>query len=458
MTLPKAIHHLRMSAGLATALGALAALALVYFAWPAYRAFLPLQIDVNEAWNSYQADMLRAGRPLYSFDAFITNNYPPLSFYVVDTLSRAAGIDALYVGRLLSLAAAMATAFSIWACVRRLGASRLAAALGALWWFASMARWYAGYVGMDDPHLVALALMTWALAYALRDPKSRRVEIAIVLMALAGFYKHNLIAIPATTLCWWTLQDYRRGLRLALLGIAAVAVGFAICGLMFGQAFFHDLLLPRHYALARLGSIGRLQFIAPALIITAIWAAFRRHTAAARFVSIFLGLAFLSYAGQLLVDGVADNAMFELVVAAAIGIGCAFDDLAAIPAVRRWGLERSQAILVCILIARLLISARLSPYLVLTSPDFRSSLGDRVSVMQAESARISAIPGPVVCEDVPLACRFAGKPFVFDPFTVGQLIATGRISQAEVSHKIGDLKLRFETVDPRADISSLSHQ
>ena len=80
-----------------------------------------------------------------------------------------------------------------------------------LWWLASMARWYAGYVGMDDPHLVALALMTSALAYALRDPNSKRAEGAIVLMALAGFYKHNLVAIPAATLCWWTLQDYRRG-------------------------------------------------------------------------------------------------------------------------------------------------------------------------------------------------------------------------------------------------------
>jgi hypothetical protein len=52
--------------------------------------------------------------------------------------------------------------------------------------------------------------------------------------------------------------------------------------------------------------------------------------------------------------------MFELVVAVAIGIGCAFDDLKAIPAVRRWGLERSQVLVVCILMARLLISARLA--------------------------------------------------------------------------------------------------
>ena len=458
MQLSKPIRHPRISPELAAALATLATLALIYFAWPVYRAFLPLQIDINEAWNAYQADMLRAGQSLYSSDDFITNNYPPLSFYVVNALAAATGIDVLYGGRLLSLAATVAIAFSVWACVHRMGASRLAATLGAVWWLASMARWYAGYVGMDDPHLVALALMTSALAYALRDPNSKRVEGAIVLMALAGFYKHDLVAIPATTLCWWTLQDYRRGLRLALLGVGTAAVGFAVCGLVFGQAFFQGMLLPRHYDLTRLGSIGRLQFIAPALIIAAVWAAYRRRNPAAQFVSLFMVLAFLSYVGQVLADGVADNAMFELVVAVAIGIGCAFDDLAAIPAVQRWGLERSRVLVVCVLMARLLVSARLSPYLVLLSPDFRSSLNDRISVMKAETARISAIPGPVVCEVVPLACRFAGKPFVFDAFTVGQLVAAGRISQAELSEKISDGKLRFEAIDPRADVSSLSYQ
>jgi hypothetical protein len=86
----KPIHHPRISPELAAALAALATLALIYFAWPVYRAFLPLQIDINEAWNAYQKDMLRAGQSLYSSNDFITNNYPPLSFYVVNALAAAA--------------------------------------------------------------------------------------------------------------------------------------------------------------------------------------------------------------------------------------------------------------------------------------------------------------------------------------------------------------------------------
>jgi hypothetical protein len=74
---------------------------------------------------------------------------------------------------------------------------------------------------------------------------------------------------------------------------------------------------------------------------------------------------------------------------------------------------------------------------------------------KAESARISAIPGSVVCVSVLLACRFAGKPFVYDSFIVGQHVATGRISQCEVTEKINDRKIRFETIDQRADLYDL---
>ena len=111
------------------------------------RAFLPLQIDINEAWNAYQADMLRAGQSLYSSDDFITNNYPPLLFYVVNALAAATGIDVLYGGRLLSLAATVAIAFSVWACVHRMGASRLEFQQSRA---RSSVRWYPWHAALQE--------------------------------------------------------------------------------------------------------------------------------------------------------------------------------------------------------------------------------------------------------------------------------------------------------------------
>ena len=51
----------QISVALLAAMLVLVALAFVYFAWPVYRAFLPLQIENGGAWNAYHADTIRAG-------------------------------------------------------------------------------------------------------------------------------------------------------------------------------------------------------------------------------------------------------------------------------------------------------------------------------------------------------------------------------------------------------------
>ena len=83
------------------------------FAWPVYRAFLNVEIQNNEGWNAYFADAAMAKVPLYpSPDQLITNNYPPLSFYLVGSVGRLVG-DSLLAGRLLSLVAVIAIATAI---------------------------------------------------------------------------------------------------------------------------------------------------------------------------------------------------------------------------------------------------------------------------------------------------------------------------------------------------------
>ena len=80
------------------------------FAWPVYRAFLNVEIQNNEGWNAYFADAAMGKVPLYpSPDQFITNNYPPLSFYIVGLVGRLVG-DPVLAGRLLSLVAVVAIA------------------------------------------------------------------------------------------------------------------------------------------------------------------------------------------------------------------------------------------------------------------------------------------------------------------------------------------------------------
>ena len=439
-----------LSATVIASLAALAFLGALYFAWPVWRAFLPLEIDYNEPWHAYHADYVRAGRPLYPDpDALISNNYPPLSFYLVAAIS-AVTFDAIYVGRMLSLLATAAIALVVGYCVRRLGGSRTAALLAALWFLATIARFFDSYVGMNDPHLFALGLMVLALALLLRSPLNKRtVDAAILLMVVAGFFKHNLFAVPVTAVCWLAIDDRRLALRAALLGGAAAVLGLALCAAIFGDAFFRQLFMPREYKLLpALEGLGRLQWIAPALVIFAIWAWRDRQDKAARFAAIFVTVSFTFYFLQKFGAGVDDNAQFELTVATAVGLGLAFDRVGAMPAAKRWGINRSRLAIVLILIGRLLASSCAWPYLLATSPDFHASLRQRVAVMNSETQRIAAIPGPVACP-VMTVCRRAGKPFVFDAFAVDQKVKTGKLSQEELNRRIREQGIRFEQVDPQ---------
>jgi hypothetical protein len=436
---------------LIAAFAVLAVLCAVYFAWPVWRAYFPLEIDTNEPWNAYHADAVASGQVLYpAATSLVGNNYPPLSFYLVAALA-AGTFDALYVGRMLSIVAALAIALAVMVLVRQLAASRSAALLAGLWFLATMARFFAPYVGMNDPNLLALAIMAWALVWLMRRlAAGRAVEPAILLMAVAGFFKHNVMAIPLTAFIWLGYIDRRQAVRAAAFGVAAVALGFAICGLVWGNAFFAQLFMARGLDLAHLwGGLGRLQWIAPALVIVVVWVPYDWQNPATRFAAVLMASAFVLHCVEKLGDGVADNAQFELVVATAVGIGLVFDRLGAMPAARRWGIDRCRLAIVAILVARLLASMNTVPYRVIVSPAFRTLLHERAAVAQSEAARIRATPGPVACSIV-MVCRMAGKPLLIDAFTVEQQLRSGRLTRDELDKATAAMGLRFELVDPRA--------
>ena len=158
--------------------------------------------------------------------------------------------------------------------VRQFGGSRARRALAGFWFVATMARFFEFYVGMNEPQLLGLAMMSAGLAWFLkRHAEGRAVEPAVLVMVLAGFIKHNFITLPLVALLWLVLDNWRLGLRAALVGAAAAAAGLALCAWLFAPYFIADMLMPRTYHLARaLSTLGRLQFILPAMVLWAVWA------------------------------------------------------------------------------------------------------------------------------------------------------------------------------------------
>jgi uncharacterized protein YqgC (DUF456 family) len=219
--------------------------------------------------------------------------------------------------------AVVATAAATAIAIRELGGEPIASALGGLWLIVVLARFFDGYVGVNDPHLPATALMTIALAWllALRR-RGRAVEPAIVLMVAAGLYKPTLIATPLAALLWIIGIDRRRAIRAALLGATVATVGLFVCLAVFGTNFLDQLLFARHYSPRRIIDMaGRLQWIAPALIVWAIWSWFAPPSETKRFTQLYMGAALAAFLLQSAGAGVGNNSQFELAVASAIGLG-----------------------------------------------------------------------------------------------------------------------------------------
>lgn len=426
-------------------------LVAIYAAWPVVRATLPLVIDDNEAWNGWHADSLLAGRPLYPDPGGLTvNNYPPLSFVLVAVLSKLSGVDPVYVGRFASLAGLLAAALAVAAIVRAFGGTRLAATIGAVWFGATLVRFFDRYAGMDDPNLPALGLMAWALAWLVgRRGRGGSVEPAIALMVVAGFFKHSLVAIPIATLIWLALEDRRVALRAAVTGAALSVAGLALCIAIFGPAFVPNLLMPRVYSLVRgLMMLRGLHAIAPALVIVGLWLYHRRAGPARRFAVVFVAVTFAGFFLEGCGEGVDVNAQFELDVALGVALAFAFDDVAAIPAARGWSVAGQRVAILAVLAARLVIAEQTTPYLFIGSNAFRAEVAGRAAVAEREIARVAALPPATVCS-APLICRWAGKPFLIDVFYVAQALRTGRLSADEVARRRAAQHLTEASIDPR---------
>jgi hypothetical protein len=413
----------------------LALTAAWFLAWPLWRASFLIEIWPTEGWNAYFQDAAATGRPIYpAIDSLVGNNYPPLSFYAIGIVGKLLGIDNLFVGRAFSLIALGAIAVEIYLAVRILVGGRAGAAVGALWYLAIMARNSTVYVGTNDPQLAGEAIMGAALVWFLsRCRAGRSPTPALLLMVLAGFWKHNMVAIPATAILWLFVIRSRFAVRAMVTSAVACALAIAGCVAVFGSTFLFDLLATRQYALSNLiGNIGHLQWLALALLIWAGWALDNRKSEAARFTGLHIGLSLVACLLQWFGHGVGLNAEFDLILALGIGIGVVFTRIETTRVAKRIGARWSRDLLVTVLLLRLVAADRQETVLLMLSGEFRSRVYAHQQAILADATQVAALPGDVACE-VKLVCRRAKKPFAVDEFKMEELVATGRATKAQVA-------------------------
>lgn len=450
-------QHRHLQFGVRAQITLLVLFAAYFTAWPVWRIGFPIEIAQNEGWNAYFADAAMGAAPLYPpTDGLIINNYPPLSFYAVGGFAKLIGGDALYVGRALSLIAIFVIAALIAKVVRQFGGGHAGAAVGGVWFIAVMMRSFTRFAGMNDPQLVAQAMMMAALVWFLaREARGKSAVPPILAMAAMGFYKHNIVGIPTTALLWLALRDWRHAVVPAVVGVSAAVLGLVICVAIYGDVFIANLLAPRQYNWLRsLKGLGRLQWIAPALVFWAIWIAAEPKRPAARFSFLFVAVTFVVFIVQWSGEAILDNAQFDLVIATAMGLGLAYDRAAETGFGRRHGETAARAVIVLVVAVRLAATLRYESALVLFNPDYRAQYFLNAAAARADAARIAQIPGPVAC-DFKVICRLAGKAFAFDDFYAEMLVATGASHGLDVRGLIRAHRITYVENDPRGDIAVL---
>ncbi|TMP94348.1 MAG: hypothetical protein E6L08_03820, partial [Verrucomicrobia bacterium] len=368
-------------------------------AWPVYRAFVNVEIENNEGWNAYFADAAMGKMPLYpSADQLITNNYPPLSFYIVGLVGRLVG-DPVLAGRLLSLVALVAIATAIALSVRRLGGSGVAARISAAFFVATMSRFFMPYVGMNEPQLLSEAIMAFGfLGFLIARSNDRGYVWPVLVMAFAGFIKHNIIAMPLTVFLWLGLHRHRETVKCFCVAGIAIITGIVVCYALYSSDFFLNILSPRRYSLKwELSALRDLEWVSIGLLACFYNAWARRRDASVQLCSCLIAMALGSYFLQKSGAGVDFNAQFDLVIAVAMGLGLAFTQVSLWPVARPLRSEQAQAILLLAVCVRLLVSKQLQPVRLVFDHSFKKEIAMREQAMTDSVERVRRIPGDVLC-------------------------------------------------------------
>lgn len=414
----------------------LAVSSLLAFFWPCYRAFLPIMINTNEGWNAFFADAAMGKMPLYpSLDQLITNNYPPLSFYLVGSLGKVLG-DPIFAGRILSLLAVLTITFFIGKVIEQLGGGFKAAIIGGAYFLGTMSLSFRWYVGVNDPQLLAEAIMIIGFFLFLKAiEKDTGYFLPIFIMILAGFFKHNIITFPCSAMLGLIVRKrWRIFFFSALFAGVIVATGLACCYACYGIDFFYNFLTPRSWIPGKaIAALCDLKSLFLGIMFWLFVALQEREKTSIQWMTLMMLLALLVGFLQRLGSGVFVNAQFDLVIVISIGMGVGFQFL------MNQKKELPQSLWLLFFIGTFLASPNFDSFSQIFSSAGRAQIEQEKKEMNRLIDEVKNSPVDVFCETY-ITYR-AGKPFVVDAFNVQERIKAHQLPADAVDRLIREGRL-----------------
>jgi hypothetical protein len=417
----------------------LAVIATALLFLPLAGTFLHVSRDYNEGWNAYHVARLLEGLPLYPpMDAFISNNYPPLSFYV-NALGTLAFGDPIIAARVISTFSLFIVALNIVLIVQRLCGSGYLALSAGIYFLVYVSCWFNGYIGIADPQWLGHALQTIGLLFLfvpghkIKPISPRNAALCALLLLLGGLVKHNLLALPLTAAAWLLFYHGRKAFLLFTgAGLGFLILFASIFCLMFGKQWLQAVFLH-----SRVIELARIEHYLPIILVSiapygaaiGIAAAIAPRDSRVGFVMIYFSLALMLGFLWTMGAGVDINAYFDVGIASMFGVALCVSLLSLFSHPVKKDLFQAFNLL----LLSLPLVTGLRPAL-----EWQGHLSHQFWDRHEAAELIAALrdsEGPVACEDLAW-CFWAGRDVEIDVFNYGQKILTGHVACDELLRRI----------------------
>ena len=403
----------------------------------------PVLKNYNEGWNAYHAaSAMQDPRALYPAPtSLLTNNYPPLSFFIVGALARLTGQDAIIAGRLAAFLSTLGIGLCLGFAARAMGCDRRQSAFAALLFWA--APWViVKFSAMDDPQMLGNLLDAVALLIIMRGPRTTAsIAFCAFFLTLAEFVKPLYVTLPLALLVWLAVYERRSAWMLAAFGITFAVIGYAVTALALHVELLSYLFSPRVFLWSKLTGQPGQWLLVELLPFAAALSLFRRKSdGPAFFVAVYAALAFLLaviFSGG---DGVSASQMMDAGMAAALG-GALYCNRAA---TARW--TPAGTAFVASFQAAMLVLALLGVWAL--RPSLPELMGTRYAT-RYDTAVIARHKDPVLCESLAL-CYWAGRTPQVDSFGVTQAFARGKRPGTDLTRLLDAHAFSMIQLQPRS--------
>jgi hypothetical protein len=417
-------------------LGVLGVISIIIIAHRMRLAGSVLPMNYNEGWNAFHAlRFLQTGTPYPPMGGLTANNYPPLWFPLVAVVGHFTG-SLIFAARLVALAGFFLLLLFCAAIGRQIGGKlgSFAAAIVVAAIFSTQADFY---IGIADPQFLAQAVSAFALLLAVRSLNAldNRYLWAIGLAVFAGFFKHNLVALPTALLVAALLEGRAAARRALLAAMGALVAGYLISAAFGGMSWPLHLFSARTYSLSRVAELT-VPFIILNAMGMVLGIAGLKTLPRGHVQRVLTGLLVVTLpAAALFVggEGVSTNIFFDSMVAIGLCASLLVGASGYFPSVQ---VQRFPASL-----PPWWAGATVALWLVVAGlPGIRDNVHKfrfdeplelRTARFQSDVNYLRSLPGAVIC-DSPALCYLAGKAFIYDPFNAQQVVRTGAMSADQV--------------------------